>query len=46
MSIYYGKNNKRIPTDLDDCLQQNETVSSLRYWAERAELLGAVLLAS
>ena len=42
-NMFSGKTNKQIPTSLNECTQEDATVSNLHTWAERLEAWGKVL---
>lgn len=45
MNIFANKDEKRIPKNLNDCIRSDSTVMDLRFWAERIEEWGRILVA-
>ena len=43
-NMFSGKNEKRIPKTLNECLKPDSTVTNLHFWAERLENWGQILL--
>ena len=42
-NMFSGKTNKQIPTSLNECTQEDATVSNLHTWAKRLENWGQIL---
>ena len=42
-NMFSGRNNKRIPQTLHDCINPDSTVTNLHFWAERLENWGQIL---
>ena len=45
MNIFAGKDEKRLPKNISDCIRPDSTVMDLRFWAEKVEDWGKILVA-
>jgi hypothetical protein len=43
MNMLSGKAYKRVPKNLEECIEENAAVSTLHYWAEKIESFGAIV---